>query len=75
MITIALPKKFSSKDFVTTFEVTKIRRSSGKLNKLKYLNPNTLYEIRRGGWGVWDIAIQIREIDYMKKNLNRPVYQ
>ena len=45
-ITIALPKKFGSKGFITTVEVTTICRSSGESNKLRYIYP------------IWSIAIQ-----------------
>ena len=55
---IALPKKFGSKGFITTVKATKIWRSSGDSNKLRYV------------YSTWDtlgnIAIQKREIDYMK---------
>ena len=57
-ITTALPKRFVSKGFITAVKVTKIWRSSGKSNKLRYVYPI---------WGTpMDIAIQKREIDYIK---------
>ena len=57
-ITIALPKKISSKGFIKAVKVTKIWRSSGEYNKLRYVYPI---------WGMpGDIAIQKREIDYIK---------
>ena len=57
-ITIALPKKFGSKGFITVVKVTEIWRSSGESNKLRYVYPI---------WGIpGDIAIQKREIDYIK---------
>ena len=57
-ITIALSKKFGSKGFITVVKVIKIWRSSGESNKLRYVYPI---------WGTpGDIAIQKREIDYIK---------
>ena len=54
-ITIAMPKKFGSKGFITVVKVTKNWRSS---NKLRYVYPI---------WGTpGDIAIQNREVDYIK---------
>ena len=56
-ITIAVPKKFGSKGFITVVKVIKIWRSSGESN-LRYVYPI---------WGTpGDIAIQKREIDYNK---------
>ena len=57
-MTIALPKKFGSKGFITVVKVIKIWRSSGESNKLRYVYPIL------GTPG--DIAIQKREIDYIK---------
>ena len=57
-ITTSLPKKFGSKGFITVVKVIKIWRSSGESNKLRYVFPI------RGTPG--DIAIQKREIDYIK---------
>ena len=51
-ITIALPKTFGSKGFITSAKVTKIRRSPGESNKLRYVY---LY-----------IDVQKKEIDYIK---------
>ena len=57
-ITIALPKKFGSKGFITVVKVIKIWRSSGESYKLRYVYPM---------WGTpGDITIQKREIDYIK---------
>ena len=57
-ITIALPKKFGSKGFITVVKIIKIWRSSGESYKLRYVYPI---------WGTpGDIAIQKREIDYFK---------
>ena len=55
---IALPKKFGSKGFITAVKITKICRSSDESNKLRYA-----YLIC-GTPG--NIAIQKREIDYIK---------
>ena len=38
-ITITLPKKFVNKGFITVVKVTKICRSSGESNKLRYVYP------------------------------------
>ena len=38
-ITIALPKKFGSKGFITVVKVTKIERRSGESNKFRYVYP------------------------------------
>ena len=55
---IALPKKFGRKGFITAVKVTKIWRSPGESNKLRYV-----YAI----WGTpGDIAVQKREINYIK---------
>ena len=57
-ITITLPKKLGSKGFSTAIKISKIWRSSGESNKLRYVYPI---------WGTpGDIAIQKREIDYIK---------
>ena len=56
-VTIALPKKFDSKGFVTAIKITKIR-SSDDSYKLRDVYPFL------GTPG--DIAIQKREIDYVK---------
>ena len=53
-----MPKKFGSKGFITIVKVIKISKSTGESNKLRYVYP------------IWrtlgDIAIQKREIDYIK---------
>ena len=55
---IALPKKFGGKGFIMAVKVTKIWRSSGESNKLRYVYPI---------WGMpGDIAIQKKEIDYIR---------
>ena len=55
---IILPKKFGSMGFLTAVKVTKIWRSSGESNKSRYVYPI---------WGMpGDIAIQKRDIDYIK---------
>ena len=55
---MALPKKFGSKGFITVVKVIKIWRSSSESNKLRYVYPI---------WGTpGDIAIQKKEIDYIK---------
>ena len=60
-ITTALPKKFGSKGFITVVKVIKIWRSSGESNKLRYVYPI---------WGTQgDIAIQKREIDFIKTRI------
>ena len=57
-ITIALPKKFGSKGFITVVKVIKIWRNSGESFKLRYVYPL---------WGTpEDMAIQKWEIDYIK---------
>ena len=58
MIPIALLKKFGSKEFVTIFEVSNIRRCTGKANKFKYI-----YTIRGTSR---DIAIKERKINDIK---------
>ena len=55
MITIALPKKFGSKGFVTTVEFTNVEEVLANRINWNMYNP---YEVRRG-----NIAFQIREID------------
>ena len=42
-ITIALPKKFGSKGFITVVKVIKICRSSGESYKLRYVYPIMSY--------------------------------
>ena len=49
--TIALPKKFDSKGFITVVKVTKIRRSSGESNKLRYVYPILGTPLGGGGGG------------------------
>ena len=58
MISIALLKKFGSKEFVTIIEVSNMRRCSGKANKLRYI-----YTIRGTSRG---IAIKERKINNIK---------
>ena len=58
---IDLPEKFGSKSLITAVKITKIWRSSGESNKLKYVYPI---------WGTpREIAIQKREIDYVKSKI------
>ena len=55
---IALPKKFGSKGFITAVKVIKIWGIFSNSNKLRYVYPI---------WGTpGDIAIQKREIDYIR---------
>ena len=58
MITIALPKELGSNDFVTTVEITYVRRCSSETNKLRYVH-SMRGESR-------DITIEEREINYIK---------
>ena len=58
MIPIALLKKFGSYEFVMIIEVSKMRRCSGKANKLRYI-----YTIRGTSR---DIAIKEQKINNIK---------
>ena len=60
-----MPKKFDSKGFIRQL-VIKIWRSSGESNKLRYVYPIC--------GTPEDIAIQKREIDYIKSKSSRWSY-
>ena len=58
MITIALPKELGGKGFITTAEVTYVRRCSSETNKLRYVH--SIRDKPR------DITIEEQEINYIK---------
>ena len=58
MITIALPKELGGKGFITTVEVTYVRRCSSETNRLRYVHSI--------GGTPRDITIEEREIKYIK---------
>ena len=58
MITVSLPKELSGKGFITTVEVTYVRRCSSETNKLRFA-----HSIRGTPR---DITIEKPEINYIK---------
>ena len=58
MITVALPKEIGSKGFVTTVETTYATRCSSEMN--------TLRDVHSIGGTSKDIAVEEREINYIK---------
>ena len=58
MIAITLPKKLGGKGFITTVEVTYIRKCSSETNKLRFVH-SIRYTPR-------DITIEEWEINYIK---------
>ena len=62
MITIALFKEFGGCDFVTTTEVTNVRRCSSETNKLRYVHS---IRVTPG-----DIAIKDRQVTISKSKLS-----
>ena len=58
MMTVALPKVFGFKGFVTTVEVTYARRRCSERNKLRYVHAE--------GGTSRDIAVEERKINYIK---------
>ena len=63
MITVALPKELGCKFFVMTVEVTYARKCFSETNKLRYVHSI--------GGTSRDIAVEEREINYIKSKSSR----